>query len=71
MKSTALILLTVTTGILVLLAVFSSLGLPYPLLFFLMCTGQLLLILTVYKVLTDKYTTSRSFKDFYQDHDID
>ncbi|MCM8569300.1 hypothetical protein NE848_07910 [Gramella jeungdoensis] len=70
MKSLCLNLLALTTIVLVLLAVFSALGFPFPVLYFLMCFGQILLIFTVYKVLTDKYTTTKTFDDFYEDHPI-
>jgi hypothetical protein len=33
-----------------------------------MCIGQILLIITVYKVLTDDYTTTKTFEDFYEDY---
>ncbi|MCG9971909.1 hypothetical protein [Christiangramia crocea] len=70
MKSTGLKLLALTTFILVLLAVFSALGFSFPVVYFLMCAGQLLLIFTVYKILTEKYTTTKTFDDFYEDHPV-
>ena len=68
MKNTGFILLALTTFILVLLAVFSALNFPFPLIYFMMCAGQILLIFSVYKILTDKYTTTKTFEDFYEDH---
>ncbi|MDX1543909.1 MAG: hypothetical protein R3214_08175 [Christiangramia sp.] len=70
MKSLCLNLLALTTFVLVLLTVFSALGFPFPVLYFLMCFGQILLIFTVYKVLTDEYTTTKTFDDFYEDHPV-
>ncbi|MCM4157867.1 hypothetical protein [Gramella sp. AN32] len=70
MKSLGFILLALTTLILVLLTVLSALGFPFGFLFYLMCIGQLLLIFTVYKILTDNYTTTKTFNDFYEDHSI-
>lgn len=61
-------LLALTTLVLILLAVFSALGVSFSIIYYLMCFGQLLLIFTVYKILTDKYTTTRTFDDFYEDH---
>lgn len=68
MKSTGIILLIITTFILVLLTVLVGLGVDFAPLFLLMCAGQLLLIISVYKILTDKYTTTKTFDDFYEDH---
>jgi hypothetical protein len=42
-------------------------NMPFGLVFFLVVFGQGLLIFTVYKVLTDDYTTDKTFEDFYED----
>ena len=68
MKSTAIGLLIITSAILVTLSVLASLNFSYGLLFFIMCFGQLLLLFTVYKVLTDDYHTDKTFEDGYEDH---
>lgn len=68
MKNIAFILLGITTAILVAVTVLSALNFPFPLVFYLTCLGQVFLIFTVYKVLTDKYTTKKKFKDWYEDH---
>lgn len=70
MKSLSLNLLAITTLVLVLLAIFSALGVAFPIVYFLMCFGQILLLITVYKILTDNYTTTKTFDDFYEDHPI-
>ncbi len=70
MKNTGFILLALTTFILVLLAVFSALDFPFAVIYYMMCAGQILLIFSVYKVLTDKYTTTKTFEDFYEDHPV-
>ncbi|WP_347562588.1 hypothetical protein [Gramella sp. KN1008] len=64
------ILLIITTFILVLLTILASLQFPFPILYFLMVTGQILLLFTVYKVLTDKYVTKKTFEDYYEDHPV-
>lgn len=71
MKSFPIFLLILTSVVLVLLTVFSSLGFPFGFLFYLMCFGQLLLIFTVYKVLTDNYETEKTFEDLYEDYSPD
>lgn len=70
MKNTALILLGITTFILVLVTVLSALNTQFPLVFYLTCLGQVLLIFTVYKVLTDDYRTEKTFDDWYEDNPI-
>ncbi|WP_300436859.1 hypothetical protein [Christiangramia sp.] len=71
MKSSAILFLILTTCVLVLVTIFSALNFPFPLIFYMVCAGQLLLIWTVYKVLTEKYTTEKTFEDYYEDHPID
>lgn len=71
MKSFPIFLLILTSVVLVLLTVFSFLGFPFGFLFYLMCFGQLLLIFTVYKVLTDNYVTEKTFEDLYEDYSPD
>ncbi len=38
--------------------------------FYLTCFGQLMVAVMFYKVLTDNYTTEKTFSDFYEDHTI-
>ncbi len=68
MKITGINLLIITSFVLVLLVILSALGFSFALVFILMCIGQLLLIFTVYKVLTDDYSTNKTFEDFYEDN---
>lgn len=67
MKSTAIILVLATSLLLVMLTIMAGLNLPFSLIFFLTLFGQVLLIYTVYRVLTDKYTTDKTFEDWYED----
>lgn len=68
MKNTAMRLVLATTLLLVVITVLAHLNFPFSLIFFLTLFGQVLLIYTVYKVLTDKYTTDKTFEDWYEDH---
>jgi Ca2+/Na+ antiporter len=68
MKNTAIRLLLATTFVLVVLTIMAQLNFLFSLIFFLTVFGQVLLIYTVYKVLTDKYTTDKTFDDWYEDH---
>lgn len=67
MKNSAMFFLTITTIVLVVLVFLVALNIPFSWVFYLTCIGQLLLIITVYKVLRDSYTTDKTFKDFYED----
>ena len=68
MKNTAIRLVLAITLLLVVLTIMAELNFPFILIFFLTLFGQVLLIYTVYKVLTDKYTTDKTFDDWYEDH---
>lgn len=70
MKNTALIFLGITTLILILVTVLSALNIQFPVVFYLTCLGQALLIFTVYKVLTDDYQTDKNFEDWYEDYPV-
>ena len=42
----------------------------YPIVFTAVLLGQAWWIFTVYKVLTDEYTTDKTFDDWYEDYPI-
>jgi len=66
MKSPGIFFLVLTSIVLVLVATFSALNFPFPLVFYLVCFGKLLLLITVYKILTDDYKPSSTFEEFYE-----
>lgn len=68
MKNTAIKLVLAITLLLVVLTIMAEFNFSFSLIFFLTLFGQVLLIYTVYKVLTDKYTTDKTFDDWYEDH---
>ena len=68
MKNTAIKLVLAISLLLVVLTIMADLNFSFSLMFFLTLFGQILLIYTVYKVLTDKYTTDKTFDDWYEDH---
>ncbi len=68
MKNTAIKLILALSLLLVVLTIMAELNFLFSLIFFLTLFGQGLLIYTVYKVLTDKYTTDKTFDDWYEDH---
>ncbi len=70
MKLSGITYLILASIVLVTLAIFVSLGLPFGWIFYLTVFGQILLVVSVYKILTDTYTTDKTFEDFYEDHPI-
>lgn len=42
----------------------------YPIVYTTVIIGQVWWLLTIYKVLTDDYTTEKTFDDWYEDHPI-
>ena len=70
MKLSAMPLLAITTLVLITVVLFSTMNFPFSWVFLLTTFGQILLVVTVYKVLKDDYTTDKTFDDFYEDHPI-
>ncbi|RIV32998.1 hypothetical protein D2V08_11315 [Flagellimonas lutimaris] len=67
MKISAMDWLGLTTLILVTVTIFAAMDLAFNWIFYLTVLGQVSLVVTVYKVLRDDYTTEKTFKDFYED----
>lgn len=68
MKMSSITYLIITTAVLVLVTILVFFNAGFPIVFYLTCVGQVLLAIAVYKVLTDNYTTEKTFKDWYEDH---
>lgn len=60
----------ITTLLLVTIAVMVFFNLRYDLVFYTVLAGQAWWLFTVYKVLTDDYSTDKTFDDWYEDHPI-
>ena len=60
----------ITTFFLVLLTIAASMGYAFHWIFYATVLGQALVLVMVYKVLTDSYRTSKTFEDFYEDRPI-
>lgn len=71
MRQSALFYIVITTILLVAVAVMVFYNLSYDLIFYTVLAGQAWWLLTVYKVLTDDYTTDKTFDNWYEDHPID
>ncbi|MAO07129.1 MAG: hypothetical protein CL596_00280 [Alteromonas sp.] len=70
MKNLGIPLLIATSILLLTLVIFSSLNISFAWVYVLTVVGQFLLVFTVYKILTDDYTTDKTFDDFYEDYPI-
>jgi hypothetical protein len=71
MKNSGIPLLILTTLVLITVTIFASLDLSFSWVFYLTILGQGLLVVAVYKVLTDNYHTDKSFQNWYEDHPKD
>ncbi|MBT8375782.1 MAG: hypothetical protein HKP45_08055 [Winogradskyella sp.] len=63
--------IAVTTLLLITITILSAMDMPFGLVFYLTVLGQVLVVLMVYKVLTDNYTTNKTFEHFYEDKPIE
>ena len=71
MKNAALFMVWFTTFFLVVLTVLAHMAIGFNLLFYLTFIGHIAVVVMVYKVLKDNYSTDKTFdKFFYQDSDI-
>ena len=70
MKLPVMFYVILTTLLLITVVIFASLDFPYPVVFYLTVIGQVFLVFMVYRVLTDDYSTTKTFEDFYEDHPV-
>lgn len=71
MKSSAIFYVIVTTIVLIMVTIMSALNYPFHWVYYATVIGQGLVIIMVYKVLTDKYSTDKTFEHFYEDRPIE
>ena len=70
MRVSAHFYIIVTTLLLAAVAIMVFYNVAYPIVYTTVIIGQAWWILTVYKVLTNKYTTKKTFEDWYEDHPL-
>ena len=70
MKISPFFYVMLATILLVLVTVMASLNFSFSWVFYATVFGQLVVLIMVYKILTDNYTTNKTFKDFYEDKPI-
>ena len=71
MKTSPFIYIGITTLILITITIMSAMDFPFGWVFYLTVIGQIFLVIMVYKVLRDDYTTDKTFENFYEDRPID
>lgn len=71
MKSNGIRFLILTSILLITISILVYFNFNFSIIFYLTLIGQILLIFTVYKVLTDIYKTEKTFDDWYEDYPID
>ena len=67
MKIPVMFYVVLTTFLLVMLTIMAAMNMPFNWVFYTMCLGQLFVLVMVFKVLKENYTTDKTFENFYQD----
>lgn len=71
MKVSPFVYITITTLLLIMITIMCSLNFPFSWVFYLTVIGQILVVVMVYKVLKDNYTTDKTFDHFYEDRPVE
>ena len=67
MRTSAMFWVGLTTILLIMVTIMVTMNFPFNWVFYTTVTGQILIVYMVYRVLTDNYTTDKTFDDFYED----
>ncbi|RMB64095.1 hypothetical protein EAX61_01595 [Dokdonia sinensis] len=68
MKISAIQWVAITTLLLITVTIFATMNLAFSWVFYLTVLGQISVVIMVYRVLRDNYTTEKTFDDFYEDY---
>ena len=71
MKKSLSLYVAIPTILLLTITVMCALDFPFNWIFYLTVIGQIFVIIMVYKVLTDDYTTDKTFDHFYEDRPVE
>ncbi|MEM9681477.1 MAG: hypothetical protein AAF901_14235 [Bacteroidota bacterium] len=71
MKTSPFLYIAITTILLITITIMCAMDFPFNWVFYLTVIGQVMVVVMVYKVLTDNYTTDKTFEQFYEDRPID
>ena len=70
MKISAMTVVSLTTLVLLMVTIMVSMNMAFNWVFYLTVIGQGMVIWMVYQVLTDKYTTNKTFRHGYEDQSL-
>jgi uncharacterized membrane protein len=70
MQNTAMLWVVATSLVLLSLTIMAVMNFPFKWIFYLTVIGQIMLVYMVFRVLKDKYTTNKTFKDLYEDYPV-
>ncbi|MEO0527994.1 MAG: hypothetical protein AAFZ89_12255 [Bacteroidota bacterium] len=70
MRNSGMFWVATTTLILITVTIMATMNFPFNWIFYVTVLGQIMIVYMVYRVLTDDYTTEKTFNDFYEDHPI-
>lgn len=70
MKTSAMQWVSITTLLLITVTIFATINLAFSWVFYLTVLGQVSVVVMVYRVLRDDYSTDKTFEDFYEDRSI-
>jgi uncharacterized membrane protein len=70
-KTSPMLYVAITTILLLTVTIMSVMNFPFNWVFYLTVIGQVFIVVMVYKVLTDNYTTNKTFEHFYEDKPIE
>ena len=71
MKDSPFPYITITTLLLITITIMAALDFPFSWVFYLTVIGQILIVVMVYKVLTENYSTDKTFEHFYEDRPVE
>lgn len=71
MKVSPFFYISITTVLLITITIMCAMNMPFNWVFYLTVIGQILVVVMVYKVLTDNYNTDKTFDHFYEDRPIE
>lgn len=71
MKISPFFYVGLTTFLLITITIMCAMNFPFNWVFYLTVFGQIMVVVMVYKVLTDNYTTDKTFEHFYEDRPIE
>ncbi|WP_299249673.1 hypothetical protein [uncultured Aquimarina sp.] len=70
MRISGMLMVVITSILLLFITIMVLMNIAFSWVFYLTCIGQIMVVLMVYAVLTDTYTTDKTFEDFYEDRPI-